>query len=128
MGCGPKVFSRSDYLEEKLKVIAENPKAQRNLTLPNKGYIVDIQNRKIFVDLTAQDGMRRGILLGIYREGEDTELKHPITEEVLATLKNQIGIVRILEVLDKFSIGYLESLVKGEEIRPGDRVSQPQNY
>lgn len=127
VGCSPEAVSYSLLREEsygyRLKFIQEPPtRLLKSLALQNKGYVVEVQDKKVFIDLTAQDGIQRGMPLGVYREGTETELKHPVTGEILATLKNELGTIRVWEVSDKFSVAYLESLVKGEEIRVGDRV------
>jgi len=123
-GCGKDTSSRSDYLMERyLKPVTGDFSRQLSpLALQNKGYVIAVQDKKVFIDLTAKDGLVPGVLLKIYREGEETILTHPATGEVLASFKNELGTIRILEISNKFSIGYLESLVRGKEVRPGDRV------
>ncbi|HWP47001.1 MAG TPA: hypothetical protein VNM22_07535 [Candidatus Limnocylindrales bacterium] len=127
VGCSYETASRPLSREEsygyRLKFIQEPPaRLLKSLALQNKGYVIAIQDKKVFIDLTAQDGIQRGMPLGVYREGTETELKHPVTGETLAILRKELGTIRVWEVSDKFSVAYLESLVKGEEIRLGDRV------
>ncbi len=125
VGCSYETIARSreESYGYRLKFIQEPPsRLLKSLALHNKGYVIAVQDKKVFIDLTAQDGIQRGMPLGVYREGTETELKHPVTGETLATLKKELGTIRVWEVSDKFSVAYLESLVKGEEIRLGDRV------
>lgn len=126
--CNGELVKRSDYLEERLKPFTGKLATPADVSVSqNKGYVIAIQNKKVFIDLAARDGLKKGILMGIYREGEEEVLMHPITGEALTTLKKEVGTLRILDISDKFSTGYLESLMKGEEVRVGDRVFQLQN-
>ncbi|MBI2468540.1 MAG: hypothetical protein HYV62_12125 [Candidatus Rokubacteria bacterium] len=96
-------------------VAPEKPRA-----VPSRGYVVHVREGLIVVDLTAADGIKKGSLLGLRREG--VALKHPVTGEHLGELDEEIGTARVVEIQDRFSVAEVEGTRPGVEPRVKDRV------
>ncbi len=84
------------------------------------GYVVDVQGRRLYIDLTVREGIGVGTMLDILREGG--ELKHPVTGKSLGHADEEIGKARVVELRSDFSIAEIVELKAGEEIRNKDRV------
>src|SRR3970282_552286 len=85
-----------------------------------RGLIVSVEPQgKLVVDLTAKDGIYPGLEMEIFREGEP--FKHPASGEVMGRMEKTVGLIRVVEVRDRFSVGQLleqEGSVKaGEGVR-----------
>ncbi|KAA0258331.1 VCBS repeat-containing protein [Deferribacter autotrophicus] len=89
-----------------------------NLLAPVKGYVVAVEGDTVYTDLTKEDGVTRGRVLNVYREGK--KIVHPITGEVLGVKRSYLGKVKIIEVFDKYSIASVFD--KKEDFRKGDVV------
>ncbi|MCZ7625692.1 MAG: hypothetical protein M5R38_07445 [Candidatus Methylomirabilis sp.] len=62
----------------------------------------------------------RGWSLQVYREGE--EVKHPVTGEVLGRRDKKLGLLRVVEVKERFSEATIVSREEGSVIRTRDLV------
>ncbi|RMF94301.1 MAG: hypothetical protein D6736_00255 [Nitrospinota bacterium] len=86
---------------------------------PVEGVVVTLQGKQVYLDLGAAKGIRPGMELSVFREG--SEFRHPLTGQVLGRLEEDIGIVKVVEVRERYSVAEIMSLEKGQEIRVGDK-------
>lgn len=96
-------------------VAPEKPRA----ALP-RGYVVHVREGLIVVDLTAADGIKKGSLLSLRREG--VALKHPVTGEHLGQLDEEIGTARVVDLQERYSVAEVQETRPGIELQVKDRV------
>jgi len=87
---------------------------------PKRGYVVFVEPTRIVIDLTAVDGLRPGAVVSLRRDR--IPLVHPVTGEVLGDLDDEVGIARITEIREKFSLAEVQSTAPGAEVQVRDRV------
>lgn len=87
---------------------------------PPRGYVVYVDTTRIVIDLTSADGVRAGTLVSLRRDR--IPIVHPVTGEILGELDDEVGIARVTELREKFSVAEIESLAVGSQIRVRDRV------
>lgn len=84
------------------------------------GYVVYVDGSQIVIDLTARDGITRGLRVSLRREGP--ALKHPVTGKPLGNLEEELGTGTIAEIRDKYSLVRVDELKQGASLKPKDRV------
>ena len=82
--------------------------------------VVYVDTTRIVIDLIAADGVRPGTVVSLRRD--KIPLVHPVTGEVLGELDEEIGIARVTEVRERFSVANLETVASGAQIQIKDRV------
>ena len=88
---------------------------------PSWGTVLSsLPNNRYLLDVTAESGAYVGMELEIFREGEP--FKHPVTGQVLGRMDRPVGVVRLVEVQDQFSVAEIVQLEEGEKCRQGDGV------
>src|SRR5213083_3500975 len=87
---------------------------------PRRGMVVYVDTTRIVIDLTAADGIRPGTVVSLRRD--KIPLVHPVTGEVLGELDEEIGIARVTEVREKFSVADVQTVAAGARIQIKDRV------
>ena len=98
-----------------------NGKAVAPLAPPAKqGVVLFVDTSRVAVDLTAADGLSPGTLLSVRRDR--IPIVHPVTGEVLGDLDEEVGVVRVTEVREKFSVAELQSVAPGASVQVKDRV------
>ena len=85
-----------------------------------QGVVIFVDTSRVAVDLTAADGVRPGTLLSLRRDR--IPIVHPVTGEVLGDLDEEVGVARVTEVRDKFSVAELQSVAPGASVQVKDRV------
>ncbi len=88
--------------------------------VPPRGYVVHIDARRLVIDLTARQGLKRGDIVQIRRE--KIPIVHPVTGVYLGELDEEVGTAEILELREKFAIAEIREVRPGAEIRVRDRV------
>jgi len=88
--------------------------------MPRRGMVVYVDTTRIVIDLIAADGVRPGTVVSLRRD--KIPLVHPVTGEVLGELDEEIGIARVTEVRERFSVANLETVASGAQIQIKDRV------
>ncbi|MFQ5657405.1 MAG: FG-GAP repeat domain-containing protein [Candidatus Methylomirabilales bacterium] len=79
-----------------------------------------LPDHRFILDVTAENGVFVGMEMEVFREGEP--FKHPGTGQVLGRMDKKVGVVRVVEVKEKFSVAEKIFLDEGEEIKQGDGV------
>lgn len=82
------------------------------------GIVVQVEKDKVYVDIGAVQGIRKGTKCVIYRD--EDPIKHPITGEILGYKTRELGSVVLREVYDKMSEAVI--IAKNLGIKVGDRV------
>jgi len=88
--------------------------------IPGRGMVVYADTTRIVIDLTAADGVRPGTVVSLRRD--KIPIVHPVTGEVLGELDEEIGVARVTEVRERFSVANVETVASGTQIQIKDRV------
>jgi hypothetical protein len=87
---------------------------------PERGYVVYVDNARVVIDLTNLDGLRPGTLVSLRRDR--IPIVHPVTGEMLGELDEEVGVARVTEIRDRFSVAEVQSLAPGASVQVRDRV------
>jgi len=87
---------------------------------PERGYVVYVDSARVVIDLTNLDGLRPGTLLSLRRDR--IPIVHPVTGEMLGELDEEVGVARVTEIRDRFSVAEVQSLAPGASVQVRDRV------
>jgi hypothetical protein len=82
--------------------------------------IIGFEGDQVLIDRGTADGVVQGMELEVFREGE--EFKHPLTMEVLGRLDIDLGMLRILQVRERYAVAAITKRAEKAEIRQGDQV------
>jgi TolB-like protein len=85
-----------------------------------EGYVIKSDGANIVVDVGTAKGMRKGMKMVVYEEGE--AYTHPITGEVLGKKVTQLGELVLTEVLEKMSEATVVEKEPGKSIAMGNKV------
>jgi TolB-like protein len=69
------------------------------------GYVIGVDNDRITLDLGRTKGMRKGMKCLVYREG--APIVHPVTNEVIGKMINELCEVQFNEIFDGYSVGLI---------------------
>lgn len=69
---------------------------------PPMGYIIQINNKDIVVDLGSEEGLKKGDTLEVVQEGE--QIIHPVTGEVLSSPLRVVGELKVLSATPQLAI------------------------
>lgn len=105
------IFTQAAY-QAAQKVAEAFPKIQ--------GLVIGVEGGEVLIDLGARDRVYPGMELKLFREGE--EFVHPITGEVLGRLDKDLGLLKVVQVKDRFSVGEVIRKAEDVEVVKGDRV------
>jgi hypothetical protein len=97
------------------------PSASQNGHAPSRGYVVYVDTTRFVIDLAGPDGVRPGTLVSVRRD--KIAIVHPITNEMLGELDEEIASGKVIEVRDKFSVVEIENLPAGAQIKVKDRCT-----
>ncbi|MBI5417759.1 ABC transporter substrate-binding protein [Candidatus Poribacteria bacterium] len=102
-----------EFVEKTVKRISK--------VLPEKsGYIIHKKDNDIYIDLGQKQGVFLNMEFVIVREGKD--IKHPVKDEFIGKIEEQIGELKIKVLRDTLSIAEVSSLVSGKQAEVGDRI------
>lgn len=87
---------------------------------PERGYVVYVDNARVVIDLTNVDGLRPGTLVSLRRDR--IPIVHPVTGELLGELDEEVGVARVTEIRERFSVAEVQSLAPGASVQVRDRV------
>ena len=77
-------------------------KIKNELPMAN-GYVIGVENDRVTIDLGRAKGMRKGMKCLVYREG--APIVHPVTNEVIGKMINELCEVQFIDVFDGYSLG-----------------------
>ena len=117
---GNKTDSES-YGEAAARAAAQAAEAIKNLIHSRSlsGYVVEIHNPVVYIDLGSDKGVSMGHRFTIVREG--TAIRHLVTGELLGKAKEEVGVLEIGHVDNKMASGILLS-GHYSDIQIGDRA------
>jgi hypothetical protein len=109
-----QTVSLSSAVDEAARRVAEAfPKA--------RGAVLDVlPTGQLLLDVTKAAGVYPGLELEIVREGEP--FKHPVTGEILGRMEKVLGLARVTEAQEKFSLAEVVERAGGESPARGDAV------
>lgn len=85
--------------------------------VPFQGKVVSVKEDKIYINVGKRNGVQSGDSFLVYRPGE--RIVDEDTGEVLGSEEEQIGVVRVSQIKEKFSTS---TKVEGEKILKGDII------
>jgi TolB-like protein len=94
-------FSNNLSLQSLSQMISEvAAKFKTDLPILN-GYVIEKQGEKLTIDLGNKNGLKKGMKCHVYREG--APIVHPVTNQVIGKMIDQICEVQVTDVFDAFS-------------------------
>ncbi len=69
------------------------------------GYVIGVDNDRVTLDLGRTKGVRKGMKCLVYREG--APIVHPVTNEVIGKMINELCEAQFVEVFDGYSVGVI---------------------
>ncbi|MDE2485112.1 MAG: hypothetical protein KGL32_07680, partial [candidate division NC10 bacterium] len=116
----PFIASQARALEPAFGQAAEEAAAKLAEAFPTvQGSVTGVERDRVLIDLGAKQ-VYQGMELQVYREGD--EVKHPVTGQVLGKRDRKLGLLRVVEVKEKFSEAAIVSREEGSTIRARDLV------
>jgi len=97
-----------------------NAIVERMETVPWQAKIVKVSNGKVYINVGANAGIRKGEVFGVYRVGE--ELIDPDTGLSLGAEESYAGKIKITKAEKKYAIA---TILEGEGFERGDVVRIP---
>jgi len=82
--------------------------------------IIGFEGDQVLIDRGTADGVFQGMELEVFREGG--EFKHPLTMEALGRLDKDLGMLRILQVRERYAVAAITKRAEKAEMRQGDQV------
>lgn len=114
------IASQARALEPAFGQAAEEAAAKLAEAFPAvQGSITGVERDRVLIDLGAKQ-VYQGMELQVYREGD--EVKHPVTGEVLGRRDKRLGLLRVVDVKERFSEAAIVSREEGSTIRARDLV------
>lgn len=114
------IASQARALEPAFGQAAEEAAAKLAEAFPAvQGSITGVERDRVLIDLGAKQ-VYQGMELQVYREGD--EVKHPVTGEVLGKRDKRLGLLRVVDVKERFSEAAIVSREEGSTIRARDLV------
>ncbi len=114
------IASQARALEPAFGQAAEEAAAKLAEAFPAvQGSVTGVERDRVLIDLGVKQ-VYQGMELQVYREGD--EVKHPVTGEVLGKRDKRLGLLRVVDVKEKFSEATIVSREEGSTIRARDLV------
>lgn len=83
-----------------------------------QGEVVKVEGERLYLSIGAREQLLEGVQLSVFREGE--ELKQPSTGVSLGRVEQELGVVQVERVAERYAIGRLLTPTSG--VRQGDKV------
>ena len=116
----PLIASQARALEPAFGQAAEEAAAKLAEAFPAvQGSVTGVERDRVLIDLGVKQ-VYQGMELQVYREGD--EVKHPVTGEVLGRRDKRLGLLRVVDVKEKFSEAAIVFREEGSTIRARDLV------
>ena len=100
--------------------VVASPLPEESSGVTPRGYVIFVDQKRLVIDLTAQDGLKPGAIVSLRRE--KIPVVHPVTGEYLGELDEDLGSARIVELRERFSVAEIQELQPGVQIKIKDRV------
>jgi len=114
------IASQARALEPAFGQAAEEAAAKLAEAFPAvQGSVTGVERDRVLIDLGVKQ-VYQGMELQVYREGD--EVKHPVTGEVLGRRDKRLGLLRVVDVKEKFSEAAIVFREEGSTIRARDLV------
>ncbi|MDI6740943.1 MAG: CsgG/HfaB family protein [Candidatus Edwardsbacteria bacterium] len=85
-----------------------------------EGYLIKLDGAKCILDVGAAKGMRKGMKMVVYKEGD--AITHPVTGDILGKQVTKLGELLLTEVQDRMSEADLIEKEPGQSISMGNKV------
>ncbi|MDP2807664.1 MAG: CsgG/HfaB family protein [bacterium] len=86
-----------------------------------EGYLIKVNpTGEVFLDIGTAKGMRKGMKVVVYKEGE--EIKHPVTGEILGKQVTKVGELLLTEVQEKMAEAHILEKEAGQTLTVGQKV------
>lgn len=118
---GDQAFTSSVFSEAARKAVVKVVD-KLNEVNPLEGYIIQIDGRKVYIDLGREQGVQPGQRFTIFKEGK--VIKHPVTGKIMGVEKSEMGTIKIISVEHEMAIGEAEDGAVTSILKPGDKVKK----
>lgn len=116
----PLIAYQARALEPAFGQAAEEAAARLAEAFPViQGSVTGVEKDRVLIDLGTKQ-VYQGMELQVYREGD--EVKHPVTGEILGRRDKRLGLIRVVEVKERFSEAAIVFREEGSAIRAKDRI------
>ncbi len=85
-----------------------------------EGYVIKVDPTQVILDVGTNKGMRKGMKMVIYQEGE--AIVHPATGEILGKTVTKLGEALLLEVQEKMAEATIVEKEPGKTLAVGNKV------
>ncbi len=99
---------------------AGSPAAQPASRPARDGVVVAVRGETVYVDLGRDDGAAAGQRLRVVRPG--APLVHPVTGQTLGAVDDEVALLEVTSVDEKFATTRIVRLAEGAKLEPRDRV------
>jgi len=106
------LFSTNSFAEIPSKLLQD--------MFPSKGFIVNVKNDALLIDLDSRKGVKEGDIFTIFSPGET--ITHPVTKKAVAVLEEKVGVIKVMTVKDGYSTAKRISGTK--EIKEGFKIEK----
>jgi len=89
---------------------------------PLEGYVIQVDGKKIYIDLGREQGVQVGQKYTLFKEGK--VIKHPVTGKIMGVERNEMGTIKIVSVEKEMAIGEAEDGTITSILKPGDKVKK----
>ncbi|HLC41647.1 MAG TPA: hypothetical protein VJO34_08475 [Methylomirabilota bacterium] len=100
--------------------VVASPIPEESSGVTPRGYVIYVDQKRLVIDLTAQDGLKPGTIVSIRRD--KIPVVHPVTGEYLGELDEDLGSAKIVELRERFSVAEIQDLAPGAQVKLKDRV------
>jgi hypothetical protein len=87
---------------------------------PVTGEVIKVEPTQVYLSVGARDNLMEGMQLLLFREGEP--LKHPATGEALGRLEEELGVVTVVQVAERYAVATLTQAPGKPAVQLGDKV------
>jgi hypothetical protein len=84
------------------------------------GEVIKVELDQVYLSVGGRENLMPGMQLVLFREG--APLKHPKTGETLGQLEQELGIVTVTQVAERYAVATPTSLTGAQTIQVGDKI------
>lgn len=118
---GDQAFTSSVFSEAARKAVIKVVD-KLNEVNPLEGYVIQIDGKKVYIDLGRDQGVQVGQKYTLFKEGK--VIKHPVTGKIMGVERNEMGTIKIVSVEKEMAIGEVEDGTITSVLKPGDKVKK----
>ena len=87
---------------------------------PVTGEVIKVEPDQVYLSVGGRENLMPGMQLVLFRAG--APLKHPTTGETLGQLEQELGIVTVTQVAERYAVAAPTHLIGAQAIQVGDKI------